>query len=213
MSLLDKARKTGIVPVVVIKDVKDAVPTAKALLEGGIDFMEITFRTDAAAESIRQVAEQVPEMIVGAGTVVNMKQCLAAEEAGAKFIVSPGFNKEVVGYCVEKGLDIFPGVATPTEIMMGLEFGLKVLKFFPAKIYGGISALKAISGPFPDVSFIPTGGVGADNLADFAGLRNVCAVGGSWICTAKDISEGNFGVITELSREAGRKWKAATGQN
>lgn len=207
MSLLNEVRETGIVPVVVIKDAKDAVPTAKALLKGGINFMEITFRTDAAAESIRLVADQVPEMHVGAGTVITIDQCKEAERAGAAFMVSPGFNREVVDYCIEKGIDIFPGVATPTEIMMGIECGLKVLKFFPAKIYGGISALKAIGGPFTDVSFIPTGGVGAGNLSEFAGLKNVFAVGGSWICTAKDIEEGNFEAIAELSKEAVTIWK------
>ena len=148
MDIVEKLGNAGIVPVVVLDKAEDAVPTAKALLAGGVDVMEITFRTAAAADSIAAVAKECPEMVVGAGTVITLEQCEKAVECGAKFIVSPGYSDEVVAWCVENGVAITPGCVTPTEIMAAMSHGLKVVKFFPANVYGGLSAMKALSGPF-----------------------------------------------------------------
>lgn len=202
MDVLKRLAASGVVPVVVLEDAEDAVPTAKAMAAGGIDVMEVTFRTNAAAESIRKVSEQCPETVVGAGTVINLEQAKLAVESGAKFIVSPGYDEETVKWCVENNIPITPGCATPTEIMMALKHGIGVVKFFPANVYGGLKALKSLSGPFPGLKFIPTGGVNADNLAEFAAAPFVHAIGGSWICPKKEISAHNFEKITELCREA-----------
>lgn len=204
MDTWDRLGQARIIPVVAIEDARDAVPTAKALLEGGIDVMEITFRTPAAPEAIWLVSEQVQDMCVGAGTVVNLEQCWRALEMGAQFIVSPGFDEETVSWCVEKQVPIVPGCVTPGEIMAALKYQLKILKFFPANVYGGLKGMKALSGPFGDVQFIPTGGVNAENLAEYLAAPYVYAVGGSWICAKKDISAGNFETIAALSREAKR---------
>ena len=165
MDVLQKMADSLIVPVVVLENAKDAVPTAKALLAGGIEVMEITFRTAAAADSIEAVAKNVPDMIVGAGTVVNIGQAKLAVEKGAKFIVSPGYDEETVAWCVENGIPVCPGTVTPTEIMMALKHGLKVVKFFPANVYGGLKAIKNLAGPFVGLKFIPTGGVNTENAA------------------------------------------------
>ena len=202
MDVLARMRTCGIVPVVVLESAEDAVATAKAMLSGGVDLMEITFRTAAAPESIRRVAAEVPDMLVGAGTVVTLEQCKQAVECGARFIVSPGYDEEVVSWCCENGVPVTPGCVTPTEIMAALKHGLKVLKFFPANVYGGLSALKALSGPFGGVKFIPTGGVGPANLSEFAAAPMVHAVGGSWVCPKGDISAHAFEKIETLCREA-----------
>ena len=202
MDVLARMRACGIVPVVVLENADDAVETAKAMLRGGVDLMEITFRTAAAPESIRRVAKQVPDMLVGAGTVVTLDQCKEAVACGAKFIVSPGFDEEVVAWCCERGIPVTPGCVTPTEIMGALKHGLKVLKFFPANVYGGLAALKSLSGPFGGVKFIPTGGVGPANLAEFAAAPMVHAVGGSWVCPKGDITAHSFDRIETLCREA-----------
>ena len=202
MDVLARMRACGIVPVVVLENADDAVETAKAMLRGGVDLMEITFRTAAAPESIRRVAQQVPDMLVGAGTVVTLDQCKEAVACGAKFIVSPGFDEEVVAWCCERGIPVTPGCVTPTEIMGALKHGLKVLKFFPANVYGGLAALKSLSGPFGGVKFIPTGGVGPANLAEFAAAPMVHAVGGSWVCPKGDITAHSFDRIETLCREA-----------
>jgi len=202
MEALERMKRCGIVPVVVLENADDAVDTAKAMLRGGVDVMEITFRTAAAPESIRRVAREVPDMLVGAGTVVTLDQCMQAIACGAKFIVSPGFDEEVVAWCCENQIPVTPGCVTPTEIMAALKFDLKVLKFFPANVYGGLSALKSLSGPFGGVKFIPTGGVGPANLADFAASPTVHAVGGSWVCPKGDITAHNFEKIETLCREA-----------
>lgn len=202
MDVLKRLSAAGIVPVVVLENADDAADTARALLAGGIDVMEITFRTAAAAESIRRVAQEVPEMLVGAGTVLNLEQCKLAVECGAKFIVSPGYDEEVVSWCCENGVAVTPGCVTPTEIMMALKHGLKVLKFFPANIYGGLNAIKALAGPFGGVKFIPTGGVNAANIAEFAVSPFIHAVGGSWVCPKADISAHNFDKITALCLES-----------
>ena len=206
MNAMDSIVKSGIVPVVVLENAKDAVPTAKALLAGGIEVMEITFRTAAAEDSIKAVAENCPEMVVGAGTVITLEQCKTAVAAGAKFIVSPGFRAEVVKWCVENNIPITPGCVTPTEVMMGLEYGLNVLKYFPANIYGGLNGMKNLAAPFGGVKFIPTGGVNTENIADYAAAPFVYAVGGSWVCPKADISAGNFEKITELCLAARKNY-------
>ena len=160
--------------------------------------MEITFRTAAAEESIAAVAREVPEMLVGAGTVITLAQAKLAVARGAQFIVSPGYDDEVVSWCIDNSVTVCPGTVTPTEIMMALKHGLKVLKFFPANVYGGLKAIKSLAGPFVGLKFIPTGGVNNENIAEFAGSPSVHAVGGSWICPKADISAGNFGKITGL---------------
>ena len=202
MDVLKRMACAGIVPVVVLEDAKDAVPTAKAMVAGGIDVMEITFRTAAAADSIRAVAAEVPEMLVGAGTVVNLEQCKLAVECGAKFTVSPGYDEEVVSWCCDNGIAVCPGCVTPTEIMMALKHGLKVLKFFPANVYGGLGAIKALAGPFGGVKFIPTGGVNLQNVGEFIADSHIHAVGGSWVCPKADIAAGNFEKITALCKES-----------
>ena len=192
----------GIVPVVVLNSVEDAVPTARALLAGGITVMEITLRTSAGLDSIHQVACNCPETLVGAGTVLTMDDCMACIEAGAKFIVSPGLNEEIVKYCLEHNILPIPGCVTPTEITKAMGYGLDLLKFFPANIYGGIAALKALSGPFPYLKFIPTGGVDQENLAEFISTPNVFAVGGSWVCAKADIANHEFEKISRLAAES-----------
>ena len=200
--IFKKLAACGIVPVVVLDDTKDAVPTARALLAGGVDVMEITFRTAAAADSIRAVREGCPEMLVGAGTVITLDQCKQALECGAKFIVSPGSDPEVVSWCAEQNVPITPGCVTPTEIMAAMKRGLNVVKFFPAGVYGGLKAMKALSAPFGGIKFIPTGGVDAKNLKEYLEAPFVHAVGGSWLCPKKEIAAGNSDAVTALCREA-----------
>ena len=204
MDVLSRLAAAGVVPVVVLDNAADAVPTAKAMVAGGIDVMEITFRTAAAADSIRAVAAELPEMLVGAGTVLNLEQCKLAVECGAKFIVSPGYDEETVAWCVENGVAVTPGCVTPTEIMAALKHGLKVVKFFPANVYGGLNAIKALSGPFVGLKFIPTGGVNQQNLGEFVSNPSIHAVGGSWVCPKADIAAHNFDKITQLCAEARR---------
>ena len=202
MYVLKRMEASGIVPVVVLENAEDAVPTAKAMAAGGVDVMEITFRTAAAPDSIRAVAKECPEVLVGAGTIVNLEQCKLAVACGAKFIVSPGYDEEVVSWCVENGVAVTPGCVTPTEIMAALKHGLKVVKFFPANVYGGLSAIKALAGPFVGLKFIPTGGVNQQNIGEFAASPYIHAVGGSWICPKADITAHNFEKITALCAEA-----------
>ena len=204
MNALERLRNAGVVPVVVLERAEDAVPAASAMLAGGVDVMEITFRTAAAAEAIRNVAAECPEMLVGAGTVLTVEQCEKAVALGAKFIVSPGFDVEIVDWCVERGVAVAPGCVTPTEIMAALKRGLSVVKFFPAGIYGGLKAMKALAAPFGQVKFIPTGGVSADNLAEYAAAPFVHAVGGSWLCPKADVAAGNFARIAELCAQSRR---------
>lgn len=201
----------GIVPVVVLEEVAQALPVAQALLAGGINVMEITFRTAAAKESIATVAREMPEMMVGAGTVVNLRQLKEAAQAGAQFIVSPGSSAELIKASLERQLAIVPGVATPSEIMIGLELGLKVFKFFPAETYGGLKAIKALSGPFPQIRFIPTGGIKQDNAGEYLKNPGIIAVGGSWMVSADLIRAGRFDEITERSRMAVELARAVRG--
>ena len=202
MNSLERLRNAAVVPVVVLENADDAVPTAQALLAGGVDVMEITFRTDAAADSIAAVSRQCPDMLVGAGTVITLEQCKKAVEMGAGFIVSPGFSEEVVDWCVRHDVAVTPGCVTPTEIMSAMSHGLQVVKFFPANVYGGLDAMKALSGPFGGIRFIPTGGVNEKNLSDYLAAPFIHAVGGSWLCSKADIAAHRFDRITELCRRA-----------
>ena len=202
MDVLSRINHCGVVPVVVIDDVVDALPTAKALLAGDVDIMEITLRTAAGLDSIDEVANKCPHICVGAGTVVNLEQCKQAVERGAKFIVSPGFDPATVEWCMKNNIAVTPGCVTPTEIMAGLAMGIEVFKFFPANVYGGLPAMKALAGPFGNIKFIPTGGVSANTLSEYLSAPFIHAVGGSWFCAREDIRNGDFGRITELSKEA-----------
>ena len=202
MNVLERLKNAGVVPVVVLDNVEDAIPTANAMVAGGVDVMEITFRTAAAPEAIKAVAENCPDMLVGAGTILNLDQCKLAIEMGAKFIVSPGFDADVVKYCIENDITVAPGCVTPTEIMAAVNLGLKVVKFFPANVYGGLNAMKNLSAPFVGVKFMPTGGVNAANIKEYIDAPFIHAVGGSWVCPKADIAAGNFEKITALCKEA-----------
>ena len=202
MDVMQRLKNSAIVPVVVIEDAKDAVATANAMAAGGVDVMEITFRTAAAPDAIRAVAENCPNVVPGAGTIITLEQCKLAIECGAKFIVSPGFNEEVVKYCVDNGVAVCPGCVTPTEIMAAKKLGLNCVKFFPANVYGGLKAIKALSGPFVGMKFIPTGGVSTDNIGEFIATPVIHAVGGSWVCPKADIQANNWEKITKLCLEA-----------
>ena len=209
MDVLTRLANSIVVPVVVLDKAEDAVPTAKAMAAGGVDTMEITFRTACAPEAIKAVAENCPEVCVGAGTVLNLEQAKLAVQMGAKFIVSPGFSDEIVGYCVANGIPVAPGCVTPTEIMAALKHGLKMIKFFPANVYGGLNAMKNLSAPFVGVKFLPTGGVNAANIKEYIDAPFIHAVGGSWVCPKADIAAGNWEKITNLCLEAR---KAAKGE-
>ncbi len=209
MDFYEQVIATGIVPVVVLNKVEDAVPLANALLRGGINFMEITFRTACAAECISVISKEVPDMIVGAGTVINVDQAMVAVENGAKFIVSPGLDEGVVLWAKGNKIPVIPGTVTPTEIMRAISLGLNVIKFFPADVYGGIKALKALSAPFGQVKFLPTGGVSEANLTEFIENKAVAAVGGSWVCKKDDILNHDWDKITALSENAVRIIKEA----
>ena len=198
MTVMERLANSVVVPVVVLEKVEDAVPTAKAMAAGGVDTMEITFRTACAPQCIKAVSENCPEVLVGAGTIVNLEQCKLAVEMGAKFIVSPGFDEEVVRWCVEHGIAVCPGCVTPTEIMAAMKCGLGLVKFFPANVYGGLKALKNLSAPFGGMKFLPTGGVNNDNIKEFIDTPFIHAVGGSWVCPKADIAAGNWEKITQL---------------
>ena len=192
----------GLVPVVKIDDASKAEKLAKAMIDGGIPCAEVTFRTDAAEEAIKKMTKAYPEMLVGAGTVINAKLAEKAVNAGAKFIVSPGFNPETVEWCLAHNVPVVPGVATPSEIEKGLSYGLTVLKFFPSEASGGVAMLKDLSGPFSQVKFMTTGGINVNNLPDYAKAQNVLAIGGSWMVKADLIENENWEEITRLCKEA-----------
>lgn len=200
--ILEKIKEIGIVPVIVLEDAKDALPLAEALMEGGLPCAEVTFRTAAAEDSIRAISQAYPEMLVGAGTMLTTEQVDRAVAAGAKFIVSPGFNPRIVQYCQEKGVPITPGCSSPTDIEQALEHGLKVVKFFPAEQLGGLAMIKALAGPYVDVSFMPTGGINAGNVKDYLAYNRILACGGSWMVKGDLIKAGDFQRITELVKEA-----------
>ncbi len=193
--------KIRLVPVVVLEDAKNAEPLAEVLIAGGLPCAEVTFRTAAAVESIKRIS-RFKEICLGAGTVLSVDQVKSAVDSGASFIVSPGFNPKVVKYCVENKIPITPGICTPTEIGMGIDYGLSIFKFFPAEAYGGIKTLKAISAPYSMIKFIPTGGINAKNVRNYLSLKQVFACGGSWMVSEEMISNGKFNEMTTLVKEA-----------
>jgi len=199
---LKEIGKTGIVPVVVLNNASDAEPLAEALIKGGLPCAEVTFRTAAAEESIRLMSKKFPEMFVGAGTVLTTEQVDRAIGAGAKFIVSPGFNPKVVEYCIKNNYPVTPGIMTPTELEMALGFGLDVVKFFPAENAGGLKMIKAMAAPYTMMKFMPTGGINATNVRDYLACDKILACGGSWMVKGDLISAGNFAEIEKLTREA-----------
>lgn len=202
--VLEEIQKIGIVPVVVLDDEKDAKPLAKALCEGGLPCAEVTFRTKAAKESIRIMAKEYPQMLVGAGTVLTTEQVDRAIKAGAKFIVSPGLNPKIVSYCIEKGIPVTPGCQTPSDIEKALELGLDIVKFFPAEPAGGLPMIKALAAPYTEVMFMPTGGINPKNVVDYLKFDRILACGGSWMVKGDLVKEGKFDEITTLVKEAAK---------
>lgn len=202
--VLDQISKIGIVPVVVLDDAKDAAPLAEALVKGGLPCAEVTFRTDAAEESIRIIAEKFPNMLVGAGTVLTTEQVDRAVNAGAKFIVSPGFNPEIVKYCQSKNVPMVPGVNNPSNIEAALALGLDVVKFFPAEASGGLAMIKAMAAPYVNVKFMPTGGISEKNICDYLAFDKIIACGGSWMVKKDLVAAGKFDEIQALTEAAVR---------
>jgi 2-dehydro-3-deoxyphosphogluconate aldolase/(4S)-4-hydroxy-2-oxoglutarate aldolase len=202
LDVLKKIQEIGIVPVVKISRAEDAVPLAKALCEGGLPCAEVTFRTACAAEAIKAMTDAFPEMLVGAGTVLTTAQADAAMAAGAKFLVSPGLNPTVVQYCVEKGYPITPGCSNPSDVEQALSFGLEVVKFFPAEAAGGLPMIKAMSAPYGNLKFMPTGGIDASNLKSYLDFNKIIACGGSWMVKADMIDAGDFDGIRKLTQKA-----------
>jgi len=200
--ILEQIAAIGVVPVIAIENAGQAPALARALLAGGLPVAEITFRTAAGEEAIRRVAREVPEMLVGAGTVLNAAQAQRAVDAGAKFIVSPGLDAETVRFCLQNGLPAFPGCATPTEMQCALNLGLTHVKFFPAQQAGGLAYLKAVSATYPVLRFMPTGGIGPKNLREYLAFEKIFACGGSWMCPQGLINAGDWEEITKLSKEA-----------
>lgn len=200
--ILSKVKEIGIVPVVVLEDAKDAAPLAKALIEGGLPCAEVTFRTACAEECIRIMASEYPKLLVGAGTVLTTEQVDRAVAAGAKFIVSPGFDPEIVDYCLEKNILVLPGCVTPSEVAQAVKRGLKIVKFFPAEQFGGLSTLKALAAPYVGLQFMPTGGIGPKNVREYLSYNRLVACGGSWMVKGDLVKAGDFDKIVELTREA-----------
>ena len=200
----EQLEELKIVPVVKLDRAEDGVPLAKALIDGGIPAAEITFRTACAREAIEAVAKRFPDMLVGAGTVLNTEQADAAIRAGAKFIVSPGFDASVVRFCQEKGVPVLPGCVTATEVQQAIALGLKILKFFPAEQAGGLKTIKALSAPFSQIKWMPTGGISLNNLMDYLAFPKIIACGGSYLVKSADIDSGNWEKITDLCRQTVR---------
>ncbi len=202
MDMIEQIKKEMIVPVVKLDNAKDAMPLAEALMAGGINVMEITFRTAAAAECISTISKEFPNIILGAGTVLTLDQLAAAADAGSTFMVSPGFNPKITQAAIERGFPIIPGVISPAEVEQAMNFGLSTLKFFPASIAGGVPMLKTFNTVYPMVNFMPTGGLNSDNFIEYLSCPNVIACGGSWMVAPKLIAEGNFAEVTRLSKLA-----------
>jgi 2-dehydro-3-deoxyphosphogluconate aldolase / (4S)-4-hydroxy-2-oxoglutarate aldolase len=207
--VFEALRACRIVPVVKLPNVECAEPLGLALLAGGINSIEVTFRSAAAEEGIRVLA-RIPGLLVGAGTIRSVEQARAAQRAGARFVVSPGLREDVVRYALGEGLAVSPGVCTPTEVEQALDLGVKVLKFFPAENFGGTGTLKAFGAVYPDVPFMPTGGINAKNLPEYLALANVLCCGGSWLAEGKTLAEGRFDEIERRAREASQ---LASGQS
>lgn len=202
MSLKEQLYSLGVIPVVALDDAENAVDLAKALIDGGLPCAEITFRTSAAQESIKRITKKFPDMLVGAGTVLSVDQVKKAVDVGAKFIVAPGFDPEVVDYCIENDIPVFPGCVTSSEVTQAYKRNLGILKFFPAGEYGGLSTIKALTGPFPMMRFIPTGGINAGNLSDYLASDKVFACGGTWMVKKDMINNREFDTIKKLTEEA-----------
>lgn len=202
MTVEERIADLGIVPVVVLNDVKDAAPLAKALVEGGLPCAEVTFRTVAAEEAIRIMVKEYPDMLVGAGTVLTTEQVDRAVNAGAGFIVSPGFDPEIVDYCITKKIPVFPGCVTASETAQAVKRGLRVIKFFPAEQYGGVATIKALGAAYTNLKFMPTGGVGIKNLESYLSCDKIIACGGSWMVKGDLVKVGAFDKVTELTKEA-----------
>ena len=201
-TMIEKLAEMLVVPVVVLDDEKDAEKLADALVKGGLPCAEVTFRTAAAEESIRIMSTKYPDMLVGAGTVLTIEQVDKAVAAGAKFIVSPGFDPEIVDYCIEKEIPVLPGVVTPSEAIQAVKRGLEVVKFFPAEQYGGVATIKALAAPFTMLKFMPTGGVTVKILKDYLGCSKIVCCGGSWMVKGDMIKAGEFDKIAEMTKEA-----------
>ncbi|MDF2611918.1 MAG: hypothetical protein K0R92_3392 [Lachnospiraceae bacterium] len=201
-SIFDEISLLGIVPVISLNDANDALPLAKALYDGGLPCAEVTFRTEAAEESIRIMSKAYPDMLVGAGTVLTTEQVDAAVKAGARFIVSPGFNPRIVSYCVSKNIPIIPGCTGPSEIEQAIEFGLSIVKFFPAEASGGLATLKAVSAPYRNMRFMPTGGINSKNINSYLSFNKIVACGGSWMVSEDLINAKDFDGIKKLTQEA-----------
>ena len=200
--VLEEIKKIGIVPVVVLDDAKDAEPLAKALCEGGLPCAEVTFRTEAAEESIHIISEKYPEMLVGAGTVLTTEQVDRAMNAGAKFIVSPGFNPKVVKYCIDRDIPVTPGTQTPSEMEQAIEMGLDVVKFFPAEPAGGLKMIKAVAAPYTMLQFMPTGGINLNNVEEYLEYDRILACGGSWMVKGDLVKAGKFDEIQKMTADA-----------
>ena len=200
--LFEQVAAKKIIPVVKLDRVSDAKPLGEALCKGGLPVAEVTFRTEAAEESIRIMRKEFPEMMVGAGTVLNVEQARRALDAGATFLVAPGFCRSVVEFAIDTHLPVFPGTCTPSEVMAAMEYNLSVVKFFPALQYGGLGTIKALAAPFPSLKFMPTGGINASNVLEFLAFDKVIACGGSWMVKDILINEGNFEEIARLTAEA-----------
>ncbi len=205
--VLEDISKIGILPVVVLEDAKDAKALGKALCDGGLPCAEVTFRTEAAKESIEILRKEFPEMYVGAGTVLTIEQVDQALEAGAQFIISPGFDEKVVKYCLEKNVPVTPGTCTPSDVQKCYQLGLDVVKFFPAEAAGGLKMIKSIAAPYPQMKFIPTGGINANNMTEYLEYDRILAIGGSWMVKNDFIKNGQFDQIENLTKEAVSKLK------
>ena len=202
MDVYKRIKDLKLIPIATINNADDVVPLGKALIEAGLPILEVTFRTEVAAESINRLTIELPDILVGAGTVLKVDQVKDAIKRGAKFIVTPGFNPKIVDYCVNNKIPIVPGVNTPTIVEWALDKGLKIVKFFPANLSGGIMMLKTLAGPYPEMRFVPTGGINFDSLIDYLKLSNVLACGGSWIVKKDLISSGQFEEIKKLTKTA-----------
>ena len=203
--------KLGVIPVVVLERVEDALPLAKALCEGGLPCAEVTFRTEAAEEGIRLIAENYPQMLIGAGTVLKKDQVDHAVDAGAKFIVSPGFDPEIVDYCLERKIPVFPGCVTPSEVAQAAKRGVQVVKFFPAEQFGGLPAIKALAAPYTTLRFIPTGGVNSQNLKNYLLYDKILCCGGSWMVKGDLMKAGQFEKIQQMAEETVKLVKTIRG--
>lgn len=200
--ILETMTQLKMIPVVAIEQISDALPLAQALKEGGLPIMEITFRTDCATEAMSLISKEIPDILIGAGTVLTISQVKDAITAGAKFIVTPGYDQQIVDYCIQHDILIIPGAVTPTELTTAIKAGLDIVKFFPAENYGGIQTIRSLSAPFTKLRFIPTGGINETNINTYLAFDKVIACGGTWMCPKNLISEGNFQEITEITRRS-----------